>query len=244
MYSHRDLLLHCIYDILPKNSLLPFLKLGISSVLTPSGALRNFWLFSPVGEYLEGAHFTGFSFRQCSNHARTCRTLHPSGTTWKLKQDLAMQSPIVRKHQLDSHARFIDDTLDPSCSLPSIHILRWETRLACEMQVALDDTARLVSEISVFDKKYQETCLACAHFLRRLRYCNCTNECSPEGNRCRKSKVRYDIKKYLVCVLKSPWKGQQCQVPTTYLSCLYGMYQIWVLYYPKPKSWVCTGNIT
>ena len=44
----------------------------------------------------------------------------------------------------------------------SNHIRRWETHLACEMQVALNDTAFSVSEISVFDK-YQKTCLACAH---------------------------------------------------------------------------------
>ena len=103
MYSHGDFLLHSIRDILPQNS----------SGFTPSGALWNL-IISPVGEYLEGAHFTGFSFRQCSNHARTCRTLHPSGTAWKSQQDLTLQWLIARKDQLDSYETFIDATLDPS----------------------------------------------------------------------------------------------------------------------------------
>ena len=119
MYSHRDLLLNSILDILLQNSLLPFSKSVVSSVPTPSGALQNFWFLFPFGEYLGCNYFTGFRFRQCSNHARTCRTLHPSETVWKLKQDFPMQWPIVRKDQLDSHARFIDATLDRSCSLRS-----------------------------------------------------------------------------------------------------------------------------
>ena len=44
----------------------------------------------------------------------------------------------------------------------SNHIRRWETHPACEMQVALNDTAFSVSEISVFDT-YHKTCFACAH---------------------------------------------------------------------------------
>ena len=65
MYSHRDLLLHSICDILPQNTLMPFPKSAISSVLTPPGALRNFRFFCPFREYLGGARFTGFSSRQC-----------------------------------------------------------------------------------------------------------------------------------------------------------------------------------
>ena len=46
MYSHKDLLLHSIRDILhtdvAQNTLLPFLKYIFSSVVTPSGALRDF----------------------------------------------------------------------------------------------------------------------------------------------------------------------------------------------------------
>ena len=69
-----------------------------------------------------GTHFTGFSFRQCSNHARTDRTLHPPETVWKLKQDLttASQWQITRKDQLDSYAQFIDATIDPLCPRPTI----------------------------------------------------------------------------------------------------------------------------
>ena len=38
----------------------------------------EFLILSPFGEYiLGGACFTGFSFRQCSNHTWTCRKLHP-----------------------------------------------------------------------------------------------------------------------------------------------------------------------
>ena len=123
MYSSRDLLMHSICDIPPQNTLLPFSKSVVPSVLTPSGVLRIFWFFSLFGEYLgrgEGAHVAGFSFRQRSNHARTWRTLDPSETIWKLKQNwLSMQWPIVRKGQLDNHAKCIDATLDSSCSLPS-----------------------------------------------------------------------------------------------------------------------------
>ena len=43
--------LHSIRDILPQNTLLPFLKSGTSSGLAPSGALQNIQLFSPFGEY-------------------------------------------------------------------------------------------------------------------------------------------------------------------------------------------------
>ena len=44
-----------------------------------------------------------------------------------------------------------------------------------------------------------------------LRKLQCfTNGHSPEVNRCQKLKVRYDIPKHPVYVLKSPWKGQQC----------------------------------
>ena len=104
----------------PKTLSHPLKNLSVllfSSLLAPCGIFDSFLL----SESIWGAtHFTGLSFRQCLNHARARRTLHPSGTAWKLKQGLSMQWPIVRKHQLDSHARFIDDTLDPSCSLPSI----------------------------------------------------------------------------------------------------------------------------
>ena len=40
------------------------------------------------GEYLGGVHFTSWSFRQCSNRAKTCRTLHQSGIAWKLYQNV------------------------------------------------------------------------------------------------------------------------------------------------------------
>ena len=74
--------------------------------------------------------------------------------------------------------------------------------LACEIQVAFNYTAFSVSDISVFDK-YQNTCLVCAHV-----YVGCDTVqmsiYSPEGNRCRKSKVRYDTRKYPVYVENSP----------------------------------------
>ena len=53
------------------------------------------------------------------------------------------------------------DLLTPRL-IPHDLVRRSETHLACEVQVALNYTAFLVSEISVFDK-YQNTCLACAH---------------------------------------------------------------------------------
>ena len=68
----------------------------------------------------------------------------------------------------------------------SNHIRRWETHLACEVQIALNCTAFSVSEISVL-YKYQKTCLAYS-VLRRLR--NYTNENSPEGNPCQNSPTK------------------------------------------------------
>ena len=54
------------------------------------------------------------------SNTRTCITLHPSGTAWKLYQDLTLQLPIVRKDQLASYARFIDATFtNPSCPRPT-----------------------------------------------------------------------------------------------------------------------------
>ena len=64
-FSVGIFLFHSILDFLSQIVLLPFLKSGIASVLSPSSALQNFILFSPVGEYLKGAHHTDFSFRQC-----------------------------------------------------------------------------------------------------------------------------------------------------------------------------------
>ena len=59
MYSHGDLVLHSIRNILPQSTLLRFQKSLIPSVVVPSGALRNFRFESPFGEYLGGPHFTG-----------------------------------------------------------------------------------------------------------------------------------------------------------------------------------------
>ena len=56
---------------------IPWPHFLFSPILAP---FEIFGYFFPFREYLRGAHFTGFSFRQCSNHARTCRTLHPPGT--------------------------------------------------------------------------------------------------------------------------------------------------------------------
>ena len=67
MFSRQDLLFHSVLDIPPQIVLLLFSKSVISSVLSPSSALQNFLIFSPVGEYLGGAHLTDFSFRQCYN---------------------------------------------------------------------------------------------------------------------------------------------------------------------------------
>ena len=44
----------------------------------------------------------------------------------------------------------------------TLHVKQRETHISCEIQVALNDTTLLVSEVSVFDK-YQDTCLACVH---------------------------------------------------------------------------------
>ena len=44
----------------------------------------------------------------------------------------------------------------------SIHALWWEIHLICEWQVALNNVAFLVSEVSVFDK-FHTTCLVCVH---------------------------------------------------------------------------------
>ena len=51
--------------------------------------------------------------------------LHPPGTVSMetLEQDLTLQWPIARKDdQLDSYARFIDATLDPSYSRPTTFV--------------------------------------------------------------------------------------------------------------------------
>ena len=63
----------------------------------PSSALRIFWFFYPFGDYIFGWALilhTGFSFRKCSNHALTCRTLHTPGIV--LKQDMHFLVEIVQ----------------------------------------------------------------------------------------------------------------------------------------------------
>ena len=57
MFSDRDLLFHCIFDILPQNILLPFSKSVISPVLAPSSDLQNSLFFSPFREYLKGGAY-------------------------------------------------------------------------------------------------------------------------------------------------------------------------------------------
>ena len=109
---------------------------------------------------------------------------------------------------------------------------QWETHLLCEIQVALNDMAFSVSEISVL-VKYHRTCLACAHV-----YVGCgtmyTNEQSSEGNGCQKSKVRYPtisllwIKDPLEKVTMSKYP-QLTKIP-------FLCYQIWVLGPVKQKN--------
>ena len=69
MYSHiKGIYLHSIRDILPQNTVLSSFKSVISSVLTPSGVLRNVWFIFSFWRVFEDAYFTarvtGFSFRQ------------------------------------------------------------------------------------------------------------------------------------------------------------------------------------
>ena len=63
----------------------------------------------------------------------------------------------------NSHTTIIDLILNPSCSLPS-SFLDGRHAFHVKTQIALHDTAPLVSEISVFDK-YHVTCLAYAMFM-------------------------------------------------------------------------------
>ena len=203
MLSRRDLLFHSILDIPPQIVLLPFSKSVISSVLSPSSALQNFLLFSPVGEYLKGAHHTEFSFRQCYNM---------KGPAEHFIHQKQHGTSRIQLCNCQSHAKISSIVMQDlsihawPLMFSSNHIRWWETHLACEMQVALNDTVFSVSEISVLMRQVSQNMSRMCACLRRLRYC--TNEYSPEGNRCRKSKVRYNTApKYPVYVLKSPWKG-------------------------------------
>ena len=74
MYSRRDLLLHSIRDICSQNTLLPFLKLFISSVLTPYSALQNFL----------------FSFRQCLDMNGPANTSSIRNSVETLAEDLTL----------------------------------------------------------------------------------------------------------------------------------------------------------
>ena len=77
----------------------------------PISVLKNFQFFFPLGDYLRGAHRTGFCFML--EHERTCRTLHPSGTAWNLHQDLTIHWSTARKGHLGSHETCINAMLDP-----------------------------------------------------------------------------------------------------------------------------------
>ena len=201
MFSRRDLLFHSILDILPQIVLLPFSKSVISSVLSPSSALQNFLLFSPFGEYLKGAHHTDFSFRQCYNMKGPAEHFihqkqrgNPSRIQLCNCQSHAKISSIVMQ-DLSIHAWPL--------MFSSNHIRWWETHPACEMQVALNDTAFSVSEISVFDK-YHKTCLACAHVYVG---CDTVPMNIPQKVIVVESRKCDTAPKYPVYVLKSPWKG-------------------------------------
>ena len=82
----------------------------------------------------------------------------------------------------------------------------------CEIQVALNYTSFLVSEISVFDK-YQNTCLACAHV-----YVGCNTVLMNIPQKVIvvkfKSVIRYP--KIPRLCFKCPWIWQQCPstIPT------------------------------
>ena len=55
--------------ILPQNTLLCLSKVAISSIVTPSSALRNYQFSPPLGADLGGTHFIGFVL----DSARTMR---------------------------------------------------------------------------------------------------------------------------------------------------------------------------
>ena len=97
---------------------------------------------------------------------------------------------------------------------------------------------------SQWDLSIRQVCLACLRmcaYLRRLRYC--TNEYSSKGNRCRKSKVRYDIQKIPRLCFKEPRK----RATISKYSCIVLSNNLHILAslcaYYYPKSWVCTRQL-
>ena len=70
--------------------------------------------------------------------------------------------------------------------------------------------------------------------LLRLRHCT-KNEYSPEGNRCQKSKVRYDTPKYPIYVVKSP--GKNWQIP--HLCGMVSNMGAWALHWQLPRMSSC-----
>ena len=69
-----------------------------------------------IFKYLGGARFTGFSSRQCLNMKRPASTSSVRNSVETLAGFDSLKWQIARTHQLDSYERFIDVTLDPSCS--------------------------------------------------------------------------------------------------------------------------------
>ena len=165
MYSHVIYYFTLFVISFHQNALLLFSKSVISSVLTPllapCGIFDSFLLSEST--YFGGAHFTSFSFRKCSNHARTCRTLHTSETVLKLCR--------IWLWNCHSHAK-ISSIVVQDLSIPRLtpHVLAqphslmrdtpciWNTRSAKWRSIFSQWDRSLI-----FDTNYQKTCLACAH---------------------------------------------------------------------------------
>ena len=166
MYSHVIYYFTLFVISFHQNALLLFSKSVISSVLTPllapCGIFDSFLLSEST--YFGGAHFTSFSFRKCSNHARTCRTLHTSETVLKLCR--------IWLWNCHSHAK-ISSIVVQDLSIPRLtphvlfhpHSLMGDTPFMWNASSVKNDAAHLVGEISIFDK-YHTTCLASTTFTK------------------------------------------------------------------------------
>ena len=165
MYSHRDLLLHSICDILPQNILPPFFKTVISSVLLPSVALRKFWFFSPVEETW------GRSFYWFYVVLDSVRTMHGPAEHF-IHQEQSGNLSRIWLCNIQSHAKIssiVMQDLSMACLTP---------RVLAQLCSSMGGTPFMWNASSakwhgifsqwdrsvVFDKKYQKTCLACAMF--------------------------------------------------------------------------------
>ena len=118
---------------------------------------------------------------------------------------------IAHKDQLESHAKFVDATLDPypHVTLSSIHNLWWEIHLVCETHVALNYTPLLESVRSHCSTTLEisfDMSRMCARMCRLRYYTNGSpqNVIVVESRKC-----WLPTTKNTPFRLKSPWKRVQ-----------------------------------